>query len=139
MNNRAQPWRRQRWRRKASPVEMISARGWGPPWRGTPAVIWGEDALGLLSLLGLVQQQVCDFLTKFCLFCSLGRSEKEEGQLPGALAKALTTGLPDALTLGLPRGRHLSHNTTVLATALVRCKSLASSRPGPSHRCTGRS
>lgn len=75
--------------------------GLGPS-LGALVVVWGEDALGLPLLLGLVQQQVCDVLTRCCLFCSPGRSEKEEGQLPGALAEAPTVGLLHAPALGLP-------------------------------------
>lgn len=65
-------------------------------------VVLGET-LGLLLLWGLVQLQSHNKPTKFCFSCSLGRSERKGKRLLGLPAEPPTRGLPQALTLGLPR------------------------------------
>lgn len=53
-NNRAQPWRRQRWKEnKSFPYQDDFWQGFGPS-LGTPVWVLGEDVLGPLLFLGLV-------------------------------------------------------------------------------------
>lgn len=61
------------------------------------------EALGLLLLWGLDQQQIHNNPTKCCFSCSLSWSERKGRRLPGLPAEPPARGLPHALTLGLPR------------------------------------
>lgn len=101
-------------------------------------VVLGEDALGLLWLLGLVQQWICEDPTKLCFSSSVPqgwRAREEAGSLLRLPAAPPAAGPPRALTPGWPRECHLSNNhdlsPCLLAKAISGAKAWLSPRWSP--------